>query len=161
MLDDNPVLRERTMGLAALAAIGLGGAIAVDLLVTGGFDFAPRSGHDRQQASTYVRVVDAANYVSDGFHSIGWDQTSRRPADTSASEERLAGPDDGSPPGDEFNLPAGDLYSQIAALYAESESFAEEPAHEEPAYEDGAALDEPSYEASAEADYAVPSDKES
>jgi hypothetical protein len=135
---DNPVHKERTLGLAALAAIGLGGAVAVDMLVTGGFDFGPsRAAPDRQQPSAYVRAVDAADYMRSSFAYVG--DYFRRPPDTSASEERLAGADDGSaPPEVAANETGGDaLYREIAALYAESE----DGYRDEPAYEDAPAID--------------------
>ena len=40
MLDDNPVLKERLMGVGAFAGIAMFAIGAVDVLVTGGFDFA-------------------------------------------------------------------------------------------------------------------------
>jgi hypothetical protein len=148
MFEDNPAKRQRAIGLAALAAIGFGGAMAVDLIVTGGFDFGSPAPYDREQPSAYVRVVDAAAYVGDSFRSIGWDDAfALRPPDTSASEARLAGEDDGAPPPDMFAETTGeDLYSEIAALYADSE----DGYRDEPTYEDAPALDaedaEPAYE---------------
>jgi hypothetical protein len=138
MFDDNPAQKERTIGLAALAAIGLGGAVAVDMLVTGGFDFSPgRAAYDRQQPSVYVRAVDAADYMRSSFAYVG--DYFRRPPDTSASEDRLAGGDDGSaPPDAAANETGGDaLYREIEALYADSE----DGYRDEPAYEDAPAID--------------------
>jgi hypothetical protein len=167
---DNPVHKERAVGLTALAAIGLGGAMAVDVLVTGGFDFGPgRAAYDRQQPSAYVRVVNAAQYVRTGFSSVG--EYFQRPPDTSHSEERLAGADDGSAPPDmAASDAAGDnLYREIAALYADSE----DGYRDEPAYEDAPATDadeayaqetyeEPAYEDEYSDDgYAEPSASES
>ncbi|MGQ0533558.1 MAG: hypothetical protein ACT4OF_12845 [Caulobacteraceae bacterium] len=157
MLEDNPALKERVMGLGAIAAAGIGGLLAVDLLVTGGFDFGPgRARYDREQPSAYVRMVDAAQYVGDSFRSIGWNEAFLlRPPDTSASEERLAGADDGTAPETVTEVSDGDLYEQIAALYTESESTVEEPTYDEPRYEDAPALnardaepmhEEPAYE---------------
>lgn len=133
---ENPVHKERALGLAALAAIGLGGAMAVDVLVTGGFDFGPgRVAQDRQQPSTYVRVVDAAEYVRSGFSSVG--DYFQRPPDTSHSEERLAGADDGNTVVAANENGGDQLYREIAALYADSE----DSYRDEPAYEDAAAID--------------------
>lgn len=137
MFEDKPVHRERAIGLAALAAIGLGGAIAVDLLVTGGFDFGPgRAAYDREQPSAYVRMVDAADYISGANPSMSFS----RPPDTSHSEERLVGADDGSMPPDaaEGDSSGGDrLYREIAALYADSE----DGYRETPTYQDAPAID--------------------
>jgi hypothetical protein len=138
MFDDNPAQKERTIGLAALAAIGLGGAIAVDTLVTGGFDFGPgRRAHDREQAGAYVRMVDGAQYVSsDGSMTLF-----SRPPDTSHAEARLAGEDDGSAPAPDTTIDessGGDqLYAEIASLYADSE----DGYRDGPAYEDAPAID--------------------
>jgi hypothetical protein len=146
MFDHNPVLKERIMGLSAIAAIGVGGLAAVDLVVTGGFDFAGgRAPYDREQPSAYVRMVDAARYVGESFNSISWDQPMANEA-AAATTDDLAGDDDGSPPPDLFTeTEDGDLYEQIVALYAEDEPYVEEPS-----YEDAAAIDaepaEPVYE---------------
>lgn len=138
MINDNPAHKERAIGLAALAAIGFGGALAVDVLVTGGFDFgSSRAAYDREQPSAYVRMTDAAGYVSSRIPAAGW--FSRAP-DTSRSEERLAGADDGSmaPDSPDDGSAGGDeLYRQIAALYADSE----DGYREAPAYEDAPAID--------------------
>ncbi|MGD9981711.1 MAG: hypothetical protein AB7H66_16955 [Hyphomonadaceae bacterium] len=138
MFEDNPAQKERAIGLAALAAIGFGGAMAVDLLVTGGFDFGPgRTAYDREQPGAYVRMVDAAEYVSSSIPSMSWFS---RPPDTSQSEERLVGADDGTAPPDmaESDSSGGDdLYRQIAALYADSE----DGFREEPVYQDAPAID--------------------
>lgn len=166
---DNPVHKERALGLAALAAIGLGGAMAVDVLVTGGFDFSTgRAAYDRQQPSAYVRVVDAAQYVRTGFSSVG--EYFQRPPDTSHSEERLAGADDGSaPPNTAANETGGDdLYREIAALYADSEDgYLDESAYEDaPATDANEAYAQESYEEPAyedeysDAGYAEPSASE-
>lgn len=136
---ENPVHKERAMGLAALAAIGLGGAMAVDTLVTGGFDFAPgRADPRHEHRGVYVQMADAADYVSDGISSMDW--FSRAP-DTSQSEERLAGADDGSATEVEMAGASSDggarLYQEIAALYADSEAAYVD----EPSYEDAPAID--------------------
>jgi hypothetical protein len=165
---DNPVHKERAMGLAALAAIGLGGAMAVDVLVTGGFDFGPgREAQTRQQPSAYVRVVDAADYVRNSISSVG--DYFQRPPDTSRSEERLAGADDGTTIVAVNDIGGDALYREIAALYADSE----DGYRDEPAYEDAPAIDadeayaqesyeEPAYEENYASDgYAEPSASES
>jgi hypothetical protein len=146
MFDDNPTAKRRTMGLAALAAIGLGGATAVDLIVTGGFDFGPGPApYDRDQPSAYVRIVDAEHYG--GARSFGWnDAFLLRPPDTSASEQRLVGADDGSAPADVDEAGGDALYREIASLYSETDALVREPADYEPGYEDAPALDEVDYE---------------
>lgn len=140
MLDDNPVLRERLMAFGAFAGIAVFAVTAVDVMVTGGFDFGPgRAPYNRGQPNAYVRMVDAAHYVSDSFRSIGWDEAFARAPDTSASETRLAGEDDGSaPPANAAEVEGDNLYEEIAALYRESE----DPYVEEPSYEDAPAIDE-------------------
>jgi hypothetical protein len=150
MLDDNPVLKERLMAFGAFAGIAVFGVAAVDVLVTGGFDFgARRAPYDRDRPSAYVQMVDAANYVSDSIGSLGLGDAFARPPDTSASEERLAGQDDGSvTSANASEVDGDDLYAEIAALYAQSDELVAE----EPDYEDAPAIDaeavepEPMYE---------------
>lgn len=154
MFDDNPVLKERLMAAGAFLGIGLFGAGAVDVMVTGGFDFASdRAPYDRGQPSAYVRVVDAANYAGESFRAISWDDGFVRAPDTSRSEERLAGGHDGSAPPPDMMAEAedGDLYQEIAALYDASE----DAYVEEPSYQDAQAMGdyvEPDYEGDPYAD---------
>lgn len=148
MLDNKPVLKERLMAFGAFAGIAVFAFAAVDTMVTGGFDFGPgRAPYDRERPSAYVRMVDAANYVSGGVNSLGLGVA--RPPDTSASEERLAGEDDGGvAPANLAEVEGDNLYEEIAALYAQSEDLVvEEPAYEDaPAIDAGAAEPEPIYE---------------
>jgi hypothetical protein len=139
MLDNSPVLRERLAAFGAFAGIAVFAIAAVDVMVTGGFDFGPgRAPYNREQPSAYVRMVDAANYVSDGIGSLGLGDAFARPPDTSASEERLAGEYDGNvTPANAAEIDGDDLYEEIAALYAQSEDLVVE----EPAYEDAPAID--------------------
>jgi hypothetical protein len=140
MLDDNPVLRERLMAFGAFAGIAVFAVAAVDVMVTGGFDFGPgRAPYNREQPSAYVQMVDAANYVSDSIGSFGLGDAFARPPDTSASEERLAGQDDGNvSPANAAEIDGDNLYEEIAALYQQSEDLVVD----EPAYEDAPAIDE-------------------
>jgi hypothetical protein len=114
---------------------------AVDVMVTGGFDFAPaRAPYDREQPSAYVRVADAAQYVSDRFRSISWNDPQLIDEASAATPEELAGANDGSEPVNTFSGPTGDeLYQEIASLYADSEDGYREEAE----YADAAAIDEP------------------
>jgi hypothetical protein len=146
MLDDNPVLKERLMAFGAFAGIGLFAVAAVDVMITGGFDFGPARASGRDQPSAYVRVVNAADYVSERFSSGEWNGSlfSRAP-DMSESQERLVGADDGSLPPDAVGEAPDDLYQEIATLYSDSE----DGYREEAAYEDAAAID-------ADAAYAQP-----
>jgi hypothetical protein len=140
MLDDKPVLRERLMAFGAFAGIAVFAFAAVDTMVTGGFDFGPgRAPYNRGQPSAYVQMVDAANYVSDSISSFGLGDAFARAPDTSASEERLAGEDDGSiSPANAAEIDGDNLYEEIAALYQQSENLVVD----EPAYEDARAIDE-------------------
>jgi len=117
MLDDNPVLKERLMALGAFAGIAVFAVTAVDTMVSGGFDFGPgRAPYARQQPTAYVRVAEAAQYVSDRFNEISWDAPTF--ADTAAAEENLADANDGSQPVETFSEASGDdLYEEIASLY--------------------------------------------
>lgn len=139
MLDDNPVLKERLMAAGAFAGIGLFAIAAVDVMVTGGFDFGPgRAPQTREQPSAYVRVVDAAQYVSDRFREISWDEPLFVGDANAATDEDLAGGDDGLPPPETFAEASGDdLYREVAALYTESE----DGYRDEPTYEDAPAID--------------------
>jgi hypothetical protein len=146
MFDDNPVLKERLMACGAFAGIALFAVAAVDVMVTGGFDFAPgRAAYDRQQPSAYVRVVDAAQYVSDRVRTISWDEPLFVGEAEAAATQDLAGANDGSPDA-MSGEPAGDeLYAEIASLYERTEP--EDAYVEEPSYEDAPAYDdEPAYE---------------
>lgn len=137
MLDDNPVLKERLMGLGAFAGIAVFAVAALDVMVTGGFDFAPaRAAQAHEQPSAYVRMADAAQYVSDRVRTVSWDAPLIAGDAYAATSEDLDGANDGSPVSGE---PTGDeLYSEIASLYERSErqNAEDEPAHEEPSYED-------------------------
>lgn len=144
MLDDNPVLKERLMAVGAFAGIGLFAVAAVDVMVTGGFDFgAARAPYNREQPSAYVRVVDAAQYVSDRFREMSWDEPMFVGDASAATNEDLAGANDGSPPPEMADQPSADeLYAEVVALYVQSE----DGYRDEPAYEDASAIDEePTY----------------
>lgn len=147
MFDDNPVLKERLMAFGAFAGIAVFAVAAVDVMVTGGFDFAPgRIETARQQPSAYVRVVDAANYVSDRFRTISWNEPMLIDEANAATTEDLAGADDGSAPSVSGEPTGDELYREIASLYEESEpeeAYAEAPSYQDaPAYDEG----EPAYE---------------
>jgi hypothetical protein len=149
MLDDNPVLKERLMACGAFGGIALFAVAAVNLLISGGFDFdAARADYNRPQPSAYVRMVDAANYVGDRFQSISWDEPTSIGGTEASNSEDLVGANDGSP----APLEAGsgeDLYQQIASLYER-----DVPQTNEPAYEDMQASDaETIYEADEEPVY--------
>jgi hypothetical protein len=58
MFDDNPVLKDRLMGLAAIGAAVFGGVVAVDVMVTGGLELGvERTPYDREQPVTQVRFA--------------------------------------------------------------------------------------------------------
>ncbi len=145
MLEDNPVLKERLMAVGAFAGIAIFAVAAVDVMITGGLDFASgRTVSEREQPSAYVRVVDAAQYVSDRVRTISWDEPMFIGEADAATSEELAGANDGS--SEAMSGPSGEeLYSEISALYEQSEP--EEAYVEEPTYQDAPAYDdEPSYE---------------
>jgi hypothetical protein len=146
MFDDNPVLKERLMAASAFAGIALFAVAAVDVMLTGGFDFAPgRTVTEREQPSAYVRVVDAAQYVSDRVRTISWDQPMFVGEAEAATTEDLAGANDGSADAMSGQPAPDQLYSDISALYEQSEP--EEAYVEEPSYQDAPAYDEePTYE---------------
>ncbi len=140
MFNDNPTVKERWLALGAFGGIAVFAVAAVDVMLTGGFDFAPaRTVTDRPQPSAYVRVVDAASYVTDRVRSVSWDEARLINESGAATTEELAGADDDS----STNAP---LYAEIDALYRQSESEAaniDAPAHQDaPAYGDGAYTDE-------------------
>ena len=151
MFDDNPVLKERMMGLGAFAGIAVFAVMAVDVMVTGGFDFAPGpTMSEREQPSAYVRVVDAAQYVSDQVRTISWNEPMFISEAAAATTEELAGANDGSPSPAVYAGPTDDeLYQEISALYDRSEpeeAYVEEPSYQDaPAYDNGA-YEEPTYE---------------
>ena len=150
MFDHNPVLRERMLALGAFAGIAVFAVAAVDVMLTGGFDFAPgRTVSEQRQPSAYVRVVDAAQYVSDRVRSVSWEQPSLISEASAATAEDLAGANDGSSQYADNSDAA--LYQEIGALYEESEpeaayveepwyesddAYAAEPDDEDPTYED-------------------------
>lgn len=124
MFDDNPLLKERLMGVGAFAGIAMFAIGAVDVLVTGGFDFAAeRAPYSRAQPSAYVRVADAAEYVSNQVQRIFWDDTfAIGEAQAATPEEDLVGENDGSPPPDASQTSDDELLQAVAALYAERAS---------------------------------------
>ena len=116
MLEDNPVLKERLRAVGAFAGIAMFAVAAVDVMLTGGFDFAPgRTVSESQQPSAYVRVVDAAQYVSDRVRTISWDEPMFIGEADAATSEELAGANDGS--SHAISGPSGD------ELYSESPPF--------------------------------------
>lgn len=119
MLDDNPVLKERLMACGAFAGIALFAVMAVDTMITGGFDFgAERASRDSAQPSAYMRVVDAANYVTDRVSDVSWDETFAINSAAAATPDDLAGENDGSPPPEMAGAPSEqDIHHEIAALY--------------------------------------------
>lgn len=138
MFDHNPVLRERVMAFGAFAGIAVFAVAAVDVMITGGFDFAPsRAVGEQRQPSAYVRMVDAAQYVSDRVRSVSWDEPTLISEASAATTEDLAGANDGS--SQYADTSDADLYSEIGALYEESEpeaAYVEEPSYDgETAYE--------------------------
>lgn len=138
MFEHNPVLRERMLGFGAFAGIGLFAFAAVDVMVTGGFDFAPGRGAPAP-ASAFARAADVTQPVSDRVHPLSWTEPLPLDEASAATAEELAGANDGTPPPDA--TPTGDdLYREIAALYERSEP--EENHAEELAYEDAPASDE-------------------
>lgn len=143
MLDHDPVLKERVMGIGAFLGIGIFAVAAVNLMISGGFDFGPgRAPYDRDRPSPYVQMADAARYVSDSFSSAAWADTSA--PDTSQSEERLVGEDDGAPsPQTVTAVSDTDLYQEIDALYERGDaSYAEDESYDEAAEEEAAYVDE-------------------
>lgn len=133
MFDHNPVLRERMLALAAFTGIAVFAVAAVDVMITGGFDFAPdrTAVSEQRQPSAYVRMVDAAQYVSDRVRSVSWEQPALISEASAATTEELAGADDGSP--QYADVSDADLYREIGALYEESEpeaAYVEEPSYE-------------------------------
>jgi hypothetical protein len=140
MFNDNPTVKERWLALGAFGGIAVFAVAAVDVMLTGGFDFAPaRTVSDRAQPSAYVRVVDAANYVTDRVSSVSWDEARLIDEASAATTEELAGADDGSSTSDA-------LYAEIDALYRQSDpetANIDAPSYQDaPAYDDGAYEDE-------------------
>lgn len=139
MFDDNPVLKERLMGVGAFAGIAMFAMGAVDVLVTGGFDFeAQREPYDRAQPSAYVRVVDAAHYASNQVQRISWNNTfGISEAQAATTTEDLVGENDGSPPPEVAQTSDDELLQAVANLYADQpspdEAYADEshPAEDE------------------------------
>lgn len=131
MFEDNPVLKERLMGVGAFAGIAMFAIGAVDVLVTGGFDFAAeREPYDRAQPSAYVRVVDAADYVGSQVQRISWNDTFGISEAQAATTEELVGENDGSPPPEASQTSDDELLQAVANLYAEEPSGDEASAEE-------------------------------
>ena len=71
MFDDNPVLKERMMGLGAFAGIAVFAVMAVDVMVTGGFDFAPGpTMSERGKTHGAERGLDRLEGFSDAVFAI-------------------------------------------------------------------------------------------
>jgi hypothetical protein len=157
MLDNKPVLRERLMAFGAFAGIGIGAIAAVDVLVTGGFDFgAGRAPYDREQPSAYVRVVEAAQSFGDSVRSVSWDDPLNMNADA-APADPLVGADDGAPPPETMDVASNEqLHREIEALYSmQDDTYIEEPSYEDAAASDDQNYEEPSYEDDEEPEAAI------
>ncbi|MEQ1810276.1 MAG: hypothetical protein ABL889_10130 [Terricaulis sp.] len=139
MLDDNPILKERLMGLGAFGGIAVFGLAAVNVMISGGFDLgAERAPYNREQPSAYVRVVEAAQYVSGRAREVSWDEPVFIGNAEAATPEQLTGENDGAAPLSEAS--DGYLHQQIAALYERQQEPQTEDTYyeDEPAYDDGA-----------------------
>jgi hypothetical protein len=132
MLEDNPILKQRLLALGAFSGIAVFAVAALDVMVTGGFDFGPgRTPYDRTPPSAYVQVVDAARYVGDRFRQISWNEPIFIETSDAATAEHLAGDNDGSPPPTTFGT-AEELYQDIAALYEDARyGYREAPQYED------------------------------
>lgn len=153
MLDDNPVLKERLMAFGAFAGTCVFGVAAVNLMISGGFDFGvEREPYNRQQqASAYVRVVEAAQFVSDRAREVSWNEPMFIGEAEAATAEPLAGENDGTPSQGE----ASDdyLHQQIAALYQRQQEADQQTQAEDAYYEDAPAYDDGAEQASYEEEY--------
>ncbi|ANP47414.1 hypothetical protein [Candidatus Viadribacter manganicus] len=140
MLENNPILRERLLAFGAFAGIAVFAVACVDTMVTGGFDFAPgRVEQWRRQPSAYVRVVDAAQYVTDPFREVSWDEPMFVGDAAASTTEDLAGANDGTPPSDvSTEASSENLYEEIASLYESEPETAYEDPEPEAAYVDEA-----------------------
>lgn len=129
MFDHNPVLRERILALGAFAGIAVFAVASVDVMLTGGFDFAPGpTVSEQRQPSAYVRVVDAAQYVSDRVRAVSWEQPSLIGEASAATTEELAGADDGS--SQQAEVSDADPYREINAVYEPEPTYADDPSDE-------------------------------
>ena len=116
MLDDNPVLKERLMAFGAFAGTCVFGLAALNVMISGGFDFGAEREpyHRQQQPSAYVRVVEAAQFVSDRAREVSWNEPMFIGEAEAATPEPLAGENDGTPSQGEVSDDY--LRQQIAAL---------------------------------------------
>lgn len=137
MLDDNPVLKERVMAFGAFAGIALFAVASLDVMISGGFDFGPGRAetHRDQRPTAYVRVVDAANYVTDRFREISWDEPMFIDSAEAATPEDLAGANDGSAAPETTSASMDEaLYQHIDALYEETQPIEDEPTYDDAVY---------------------------
>jgi hypothetical protein len=130
VFEDNPTVSDRVLGLSAIGAVLLGGAVAVDLLVTGGFDFAlPQAARAPASSPPRVQLVHADRYRHVSPRSYYAAET--EPQAWSADPEpqaRLAGEEAGAAqPIHNAPISEADLYAEIEALYAQTprDAFAE------------------------------------
>lgn len=114
MLKNHPILRERLLAAAAFCAIGVGGVLAVDTMVTGGFDFpAPRDEATQTARSDYVAVINSNWAPAPQRADFALRQTAR--ANAEATTETLDGDPRAIAQGEE--LSDEELYAEIDALY--------------------------------------------
>lgn len=130
MLENRPILRERLLAAAAFGGIAVGAIAALDLMVTGGFDFAPSARAERQAISAvYTSSAQPFEDVA-GVTPTSASWAADMPMETSEPAEDLAGDDNAVMQTADYAPQEFELYDQIAALYAD------EPAEEEPVYAD-------------------------
>ncbi len=146
MLEDRPVLKDRLLATATFGGIALATAMAIDFLVTGGFEMLPPPTPSHYiDPFAYAGVADArAETPSATTTAVAWNDPLLIEEQTDAPPpEDLVGDAEAQVGGGAVGPSEDDLYREIAALYASQDAQARAA---EQRRADDAYVDESAYE---------------
>jgi hypothetical protein len=122
MFESNPVLRERLLAAAVFGAVGIGSIAAVDTLVTGGLDFPiVRTAQAHTAAQPYA--IAASDWAIEPRAELASRNTPEIGAENYPADDLDGGADTQS---SAYAPSEEEIYSEIRALYDESEAFPED-----------------------------------
>jgi hypothetical protein len=139
MRHHRPARRELLLATATFGAIALGTLLALDLLVTGGFEIAPPRTHPTYYTPMLARSAPVAPMEADGdVAAVGWTQASpidpeqTEPNDAQGEPQEIAQGEDtlgGDSALSSVDAPSDDdVYRGIEALFAAQDARARQDA---------------------------------
>jgi len=120
----NPIVRERLLAVAVFGAVAIGGAAAVDTMVTGGFDF-PVARDEARQHSRHVFASIDEWAVTPRAEPVSWTAAPPVTEEFDTTDDL----DGGAIAEDEMHASTeAEIYDEIHALYEETEPAPEDNA---------------------------------